>query len=404
MIKAREGEKKKENLTYYPFEEKEIKTLLRNIENGTLTYVDVDDKYLETLSNLIEDAFVKKDPKNLKIFTTLQSDAKYAEMAVQRNGLALEYFDEKIKNSEDIVSKAILNNGEAFKLASYRLRGDKNFVLFSVQQNPKNFGYTASELRTDITFIISLVQNVPNIYYEFNLASFVDPKSEKLVPLQGVYNVKFEALRYSKSSDLLRYMIRKQLVTLEEPELFYISHYSDYNSSKEYLGFRTITESMKLKLSEYASLAFKKGRKSNITSSNEQLEVESVFFYLLETLLDINTFYTRVTKKGKVKRMKMNLEEFLIMLLKEEKEYSQNPTNYPFLSKICIEIYTKYVDQYAQKNGELVIKKASKIYNYQNKSSPKKKKKKKNSDSDDNILLDYVVNGKLRHSFANLKL
>jgi len=48
--------------------------------------------------------------------------------AVKRNGHALEYASETLKNDKDIVLETVKQNGYALQYASYKLRNDKEFM------------------------------------------------------------------------------------------------------------------------------------------------------------------------------------------------------------------------------------------------------------------------------------
>lgn len=399
---------------YYPFKVDEMENLFNQINNGKIEFRDVDDKYLEKFPDLITDAFVKKDPKNLKIFNDLQSNVEYAKMAVARNGLTLQYFDEKIKNNESIVLKAVLNKGEALQFAAYKLKNNENIVIAAVRSNPRNIIYASDELVGDTNFIASLMQIDPNVYYQLDYVTIQEEGSFAITPLQNSYVVKSEFLRYSKSGNGLRYMIKNQLLKKEDYELFYMGIRSDYNMSKTYSTFVSVDETMKTKLFELASLDLRRAK---------NLKVESIFYNILETLLYMNTYFFNMPetidediieskdKKSKInlkpKRTKTTLEEFLISLLAIEKMEAKDPTYYPFVSKICLSIYSKYVDPYDLRKArkvEIIMKRASKIHDYQNTSkSPKNKKKKKKIDENDDVL-DRMVNGTLRHSLKNIKL
>ena len=75
--------------------------------------------------------------------------------AVQRNGFALEFASEAVRDNEDVVQRAVSHFGPALAYASERLRGDLNVVMCAVGTWGYALEYAADALR-DHTGVVML--------------------------------------------------------------------------------------------------------------------------------------------------------------------------------------------------------------------------------------------------------
>lgn len=120
----------------------------------------------------------------------LKSDVSLASNLCAQNGLYLRYFDESVKDNEQIVKLAIGNNPHSLEYASTRLKDDEKIVMlaitkrepvetlenthdtygFNARQNTVNqnvpFQYASERLQSDKMLVkIAVGVNIANIYY-----------------------------------------------------------------------------------------------------------------------------------------------------------------------------------------------------------------------------------------------
>jgi thiol-disulfide isomerase/thioredoxin len=69
--------------------------------------------------------------------------------AVQKNGLALQYASDEMKNDKDVVTAAVQQNGLALEFASEKLKNDTDVVTAAVQQDGRAFRHASVRLKND---------------------------------------------------------------------------------------------------------------------------------------------------------------------------------------------------------------------------------------------------------------
>jgi len=77
---------------------------------------------------------------------------------VKKNGCALEYASEELRNDKEIVLEAVKQNGKALKYANEELRGDKEVVIEAVKQNSNALQYASKKLFSSKKFMIEAVK------------------------------------------------------------------------------------------------------------------------------------------------------------------------------------------------------------------------------------------------------
>ena len=75
---------------------------------------------------------------NLLSFSPFSGDKKFALKLLEKNGLALEFCSEELRDNKTVVLKAVKQNGLALKYASERLRKDQNVILEAISSNPES--------------------------------------------------------------------------------------------------------------------------------------------------------------------------------------------------------------------------------------------------------------------------
>jgi hypothetical protein len=356
---------------------KSIKKLVDGIKNGSIELDKIiDGTYYNKYPKFFMDKFVEYDPKYLKFFYDLQSDEEYALKAVSRNGDALEFFSAKIKDSEKIVLAAIKNTGHALSHASHRLRNEEAVVYEAVLNLKSAFLYASTNIQIDTEYIIMLMRHTPMVYLYLIDRMKINPKIKEAA-------LKFSNLSYA-SLYILKYMIEKLLIDMSEVNLFYMCLESEFILNKGYCEVLNVSESMKNKLIE-AGVKFNKN--IEVISS---FDVESIFFTMFDLLLKIREAKINIIEKNGKKR-NVRFRDIIVLLLKYEKlNRRMNP--FPFVSKIVLEIYPKYINTNSIES-EKIMKRASKIFNYQGTENSSFKKKKIST-----------VEGHMTNCFKNMKL
>jgi sulfur carrier protein ThiS len=72
------------------------------------------------------------------------SDKNIVLAAVKKNGRALQYASEELKEDRELVLTAVQQNGRALQFASKNLKENREFILEAVQQNALALEYAAS--------------------------------------------------------------------------------------------------------------------------------------------------------------------------------------------------------------------------------------------------------------------
>ena len=88
---------------------------------------------------------------------TITNRAELLE-AVKKDGRALEYAGEALKNDRDIVLEAVKNDGSALAYASEALKNDREFFLEVFNNNARALEYAGEELKNDREFFFKAVK------------------------------------------------------------------------------------------------------------------------------------------------------------------------------------------------------------------------------------------------------
>lgn len=96
-------------------------------------------------------------PQIAKQSKTILSNGPFMKLLVAKQGLALRYASEEIKDDRFIVLAAIRNNQQAFDYASDRLKNDKAFLLALFPYTPAIFHRLNNELKNDKEFVLSAI-------------------------------------------------------------------------------------------------------------------------------------------------------------------------------------------------------------------------------------------------------
>jgi hypothetical protein len=126
---------------------------------------------LETIRNI---------PQDLEYAKVFQNDMEVVLEAVKREGDALEYASQELKNNKIIILRAITSKKHkfsTFKYASSELKNDKEFVLQAIKVSRQVFRYCNEILKTDRDILLILnrqwdiqkerILNLKNINFYF---------------------------------------------------------------------------------------------------------------------------------------------------------------------------------------------------------------------------------------------
>lgn len=89
----------------------------------------------------------------------LKNNKEIVNLAIDKNGLSLEFISEELKNDKDIVLKAIRNNGLSLEFSSEKLKNDKDIVLEAVKQNGNALKFASKELKNDKLILKEAINN-----------------------------------------------------------------------------------------------------------------------------------------------------------------------------------------------------------------------------------------------------
>lgn len=93
--------------------------------------------YLEYKDENIIIQGLEFDGKNLVHVPEINDIYKYVKLAVNQDGLALEYASRRLKDNDDIVISAVKNNGWAINLASSRLQETQDIIDMAISKSPE---------------------------------------------------------------------------------------------------------------------------------------------------------------------------------------------------------------------------------------------------------------------------
>jgi hypothetical protein len=92
-----------------------------------------------------------------------RNHATFVKLALQRNGLELEYVSKELQNNREIVKLAVQQNGLALKYASKELQNDSEIVTLAIEQNGLAFKFASEELRNTSMLIRQAIRKNPRI-------------------------------------------------------------------------------------------------------------------------------------------------------------------------------------------------------------------------------------------------
>jgi hypothetical protein len=106
-------------------------------------------------------AAVTQNPLALKYAGQFTSDTDCARLAVEGNGLALQFANTSLKNNSDLVQKAIRQNPMALRYASESLRDDFDFVRLALEGDGLALQYASESLRNNFDCVLLAVEENP---------------------------------------------------------------------------------------------------------------------------------------------------------------------------------------------------------------------------------------------------
>ena len=85
-------------------------------------------------------------------------DNKIILIAIEQNGLTLQYTNKELKNNKEFVLLAIKQNGLALQYASDDLKNNKEFVLIAIKQNGLALQYASDDLKNDKELVLIAIE------------------------------------------------------------------------------------------------------------------------------------------------------------------------------------------------------------------------------------------------------
>jgi len=88
----------------------------------------------------------------------IQAESAIVLKAFKQNGFALQYASKDLKDNREFILAAVKKNGFSFVCTSPKLKADRNFVLAALQQNGLSLRYASEEFKTDRKIVFAAVQ------------------------------------------------------------------------------------------------------------------------------------------------------------------------------------------------------------------------------------------------------
>lgn len=112
---------------------------------------------------------MKYHPLDLKDYPEAQDDYELVLIAVKKNGLALEFASERLKNDFDIALCAVKKNGLALEFVSDELRRNEQIIREAVCSDGNSLKYVPDEFKTNRDLILEAslncdVELIPEIF------------------------------------------------------------------------------------------------------------------------------------------------------------------------------------------------------------------------------------------------
>ena len=128
---------------------------------------------------------LKRNPFILKDYVEFQDDEEIVNVAVKKNGLALEFASSRLQNNYNMVMTAVSKNGLALQFASKELRSNFEIVNAAVKSNGLALQYASNELKNNRDVVLNAIKSNG---LSFRYASR-DIINEKEVILEALNNI-----------------------------------------------------------------------------------------------------------------------------------------------------------------------------------------------------------------------
>jgi CxxC motif-containing protein len=101
---------------------------------------------------------VQKDGLSLQFASDrLKDDKAIVLTAVNQNGRSLEYASDRLKDNEEIVLSAVKRDGTALQYASERIKNDKEIVKKIIEIDPVSFIHVNKKVKDDKEIVLSVL-------------------------------------------------------------------------------------------------------------------------------------------------------------------------------------------------------------------------------------------------------
>ena len=98
---------------------------------------------------------IKQHPLELEHYPDYHDDSEVVLLAVKKNGLALQFASERLRNDRDVVAVAVQRNGLALQFASDALKQDKDIVTQAIQSNGAALAHVPAAFLHDRDLILA---------------------------------------------------------------------------------------------------------------------------------------------------------------------------------------------------------------------------------------------------------
>ena len=99
------------------------------------------------------------NPSDLRnIEQTYRDNKALVLVAVRRNGYALKYASDRLKNTEDVVLEAVKNNGHGLQFANVRLQDNENIATAAVKCIPAALQHASERMRDTEAVVLEAVR------------------------------------------------------------------------------------------------------------------------------------------------------------------------------------------------------------------------------------------------------
>lgn len=146
----------------------------------------------------------------------LWRNRSFADLLLKDNGWALEYFSNEIKNSEDLVLKAVLSTPRSFHFASDNLKLSKVFIykllkhIASPVDQKRIFGFIDESIHKDKEFIKKILNMNGSIFTSLNREMGLDIDVVlSSINKQGESNIFYLTHEHLKNFDNISKILKK---------------------------------------------------------------------------------------------------------------------------------------------------------------------------------------------------